>query len=77
MRDNHQEPWRFLMTFQDSETYHWYTKGVEESAVVIMDPSELPDKVEEVKFWRIWDLSDGHHRIFYAIGKVTIENDLE
>ena len=64
------------MTFQDSETYHWYTKGVKESDVVIMDPSELPDKVEEVKFWKNW-ASDGQHRVYYAIGKVTIENDLE
>jgi hypothetical protein len=54
------------MTFQDTETYHWYTKSVQENSIVAMDPSELPDKVEEVKFWWGWEDSQ---KVFYAIGK--------
>ena len=64
------------MTFQDSETYHWYLKG-KESFAIILDASELPDKVEEVKFW--WFSSPGSvtEREFYAIGKVMIGSNLE
>ena len=71
-----QAPWVCKMTFQDKETYNWYLKGVE-SYAIILDASELPEKVKEVKFW--WRLSPTSDRgkEYYAIGKVVIGNDLE
>ena len=65
-----------MMTFQESATYNWYLRG-KESYAVIQDASELPDKVEEVKFW--WQVSptSDREKEFYAVGKVVIGNDLE
>jgi len=68
------------MTFQDYETYDWYLKGVPEHLVVVMDPSELPDKAEEVKFWRMSDPVRQHEQwpmAFHAVGKVMVKSNLE
>jgi len=40
------------MTFQDYETYNWYLEGAQDYSIIVLDPLELPDKAEEVKFWR-------------------------
>jgi len=68
------------MTFQDYETYDWYLKGVPEHLIVVMDPSELPDKAEEVKFWNRSAPVSGEERwrdAFYAIGEVAIRTDFK
>ena len=62
------------MTFQDSDTYNWYLKDTTWNYRVVLDPSELPDKAEEVKFW--WTRS-GSVTHFYAIGKVVLGSDFE
>jgi hypothetical protein len=59
-----------MMTFQDYNTYNWYLKDVPNRLAVILDTSELPDKVEEVKFWRPYVM--GAPVAYYAVGKVTI-----
>jgi len=41
-------------------------------SIALMDPSGLPDKPEKVKIWQ----SDGAAQ-YYAIGTVTIGNDLK
>jgi hypothetical protein len=61
-----------MMTFQDYNTYNWYLKDVPSSCAVILDTSELPDKVEEVQFWRYYVPGMGAQMAYYAIGKVTI-----
>ena len=78
-RVNLQEPWGCMMTFQDSRTYNWYLKGVLKSRVIVLDASELPDKVEEVKFWQDYAAAAAGPLVFafFAIGKVVIGNDFE
>lgn len=67
------------MTFQDYDTYDWYLKGVPDHLILVMDPSELPDKAEEVKFWQRSHpgRNDAYEYIFYAVGKVQITSDFE
>lgn len=70
-RVNRQEPWRCLVTFQDKETYDWYTERcISKGNALIMDPSELPGRAEQVKFWSAYGTSIQLE--YYAIGKVTI-----
>ena len=65
-----------MMTFQDRTTCDWYLEGVSPNSRLIMDASELPDKVVDVKFWRDYG-AEGPVREFYAIGEVVIGNDFE
>lgn len=58
------------MTFQDYDTYNWYLEDTPRHLRRVIDPSELPDKVEEVKSWTSLD-------VFYAVGKVQIMNEFE
>ena len=48
-----------------------------EGYAILLDASELPDKVEEVKFF--WYSAPGGltEREYYAIGKVMIGSNLE
>ena len=63
------------MTLND-DTYSWNMRAVRDHQIFIMDPSELPDKLEGVKFWERWDvgLSENAH---YAVGKVMTTSDFE
>ena len=72
-----QGPWSCMMTFQDSETYDWYLKGMSKDYIYVLDASELPDKAEEVKFWWDYSMPGGGKKQYYAIGKVVIGNDSE
>ena len=58
-----------MMTFQDKETYNWYTRDLSRYTPIGMDTSELPDQAGEVIFW-----SSGLAGVagFFAIGKVMI-----
>jgi len=76
-RVERQGPWSCMMTFQDSETYNWYLEGRAKDYVFVLDPSELPDKVEEVKFWGGHCPSGTSQLQCYAIGKVVIGSDFE
>ena len=58
------------MTFQDYDTYNWYLEDIPRHLRQMIDPSELPDKVEEAKFWQSRD-------VFYAVGRVQIMNGFE
>src|SRR5258706_5800030 len=69
-------PWSCVMTFQDSGTYDWYLEDIARDYKVILDISELPDKVEEVKSWWVWTGTGGRKQ-WCAIGKVVIGSDFE
>ena len=55
-----------MMTFQDKETYKWYTRDLSKYTPIGMDTSELPDQAGEVKFWHYGFAG------YFAIGKVMI-----
>jgi len=59
-----------MMTFHDHKTYNWYSRSVQKTAIVVMDPSELPDRVEEVIFWWNWAPDALGQKEYYAIGTV-------
>ena len=65
------------MTFQDSKTYNYYVESILPTNRVVLDASEFPDKVAEVKFWQAYCVGGGRATEFYAIGEVVIGNDFE
>jgi hypothetical protein len=68
-----------MITAQNYDTFNWYLKGIQDHNKVVLDSSELPDKVQDVKFWqyRCRTLNDVLEEGYYAIGKVQVMNDFE